>query len=125
MTAITAGQRHLSTRLDLEIAVADEVKAICKAAGADDRAIACFLTDVVVESLLRRADEWRLKEVDPSRASVEEIVGVFRPSLIRVLETAAGIAHAEQRSVMLIDILSAISAHRCAIWPLCRPVPIR
>lgn len=123
MNAIGVGVQHSLAEPDLKLTIECEIVASCEAADAHDTAISRFLTDVVVESLLRRTGEWKLKGIDPSRASADEIVGAFRPSLNRVMLTAGEIARAEQRSVMLIDVLSAITIYACRVWPLCRPLP--
>lgn len=109
------------TRLNLEAIVVHEVNEICESAGADGEIIRRFLTDVIVESLDRRTEEWRSKGINVHTASADQIAGTIRPSLGRIVQAAVAIASAEERTVMLIDILSAISIHMCAVWPLCRP----
>ncbi|MCL4504164.1 MAG: hypothetical protein M1438_20255 [Deltaproteobacteria bacterium] len=85
-----------------------------------DISITRFLSDIILESLLFRKEEWRLKAGEPSQINENEVIRLIRPSLVTLLsEAKTGSQNKGREHLLLIDVLSAIHKLYCRIWPLC------
>jgi hypothetical protein len=80
-----------------------------------------LLSDVIIESLLYRKEEWIRRGVDPSETTSDEIIKVLRSSLSILLSEAKLNAKNDNREYLLqIDILVGIHGPWCKIFPFCR-----
>ena len=86
-----------------------------------NRSISTLLVSIVLESLSLRQEEWRSRGIDPNQVGVSTIDTALRPGLTALLTWAREKAAIEGREyIMLMDILEAITARWCRIFPFCR-----
>lgn len=86
--------------------------------------ISQLLSDIILESLLHRKEEWISRGIDPSQISMDGIAKLSRPSLSILLSEAKVNAMNDGREdLLLIDILMGINGRWCNIFPFCRPPP--
>ena len=82
--------------------------------------ISQFLSDITLESLLYRKEEWIARGIDPSQISKDEISKLLRPSLsILLSEAKANAMKGGREHLLLIDIMGGIYDRWCKIFPFC------
>jgi len=83
--------------------------------------ISQLLSDIIIESLLHRKEEWINRGIDPSKITNDEIIKLLHSSLSILLSEAKLNAKNDDREhLLLIDILVGIHEPWCRIFPFCR-----
>jgi hypothetical protein len=82
-------------RIDLIETIHNEALEICHPVKFDMNIIQ-FLSEIVIESLSYRKEEWLLRGIEPSEFRLSEIARLIRPSLFKLLYEAENSARNEE-----------------------------